>query len=179
MAFVAAVVLSVAVRRALQLPAAEFESPAPSAEAVSATLDLECVKNARRLVRWPATGLGAIGLSVYVVAGCFFGLGYWPASWPVALGLCGLLVLNYVIILGSSRMRQLQDYRMAVLAAIVCLVFSLPGLPLAVFPIWALMVLYRPDVRAAFDDVARKASSESAASPANPTSASVRRPGVT
>jgi tRNA A-37 threonylcarbamoyl transferase component Bud32 len=181
MAFVATVVLTVAVQQALRLPAAEFESLAPSAKASSETLDLERVKSARRLVRWPATGLSAIGLSYFVAAGCFFGFAHWPANWQDALGVCGVLaiiVINYVIILGASRMRQLRDYRMAVLAAIVCLVFSLPGLPLAAFPIWALMVLYRPDVRAAFKDMARKGASEPAAPPASASSVSVPRAGV-
>ena len=67
---------------------------------------------------------------------------------------------------------------MAVLAAIVSLVVGLPGLPLAAFPIWALMVLYRPDVRAAFNDVARKGASVPAATPASTSSASVPRAGV-
>jgi len=67
---------------------------------------------------------------------------------------------------------------MAVLAAIVSLVIGLPGLPLAAFPIWALMVLYRPDVRAAFKDVARKGASEPAAPPASTSSVSVPRLGI-
>jgi uncharacterized membrane protein len=132
-------------------------------------------------VKWPATGLLAIGLCLLVVAGCFFGSAHWPANWQDALGLCGglaIIVINYVIILGAWRMRQLQDYRMAVLAAIVSLVVALPGLPLAAFPIWALMVLYRPDVRAAFKDVARKGASAPAATPASSSSVSVPRLGV-
>jgi hypothetical protein len=169
MAFVCTLVLGVAVRLALVLPADEVESPAASIKAADGEPPPpERVKNARRLVKWPATGLMAIGLWYLVVAGVLFGFGYWPASWPAswqdALGLCCLLALlvidYYVIILGSWRMRQLQDYRMAVLAAIVSLVVALPGLPLAAFPIWALMVLYQPDVRAAFEDVARKGTSE-------------------
>jgi hypothetical protein len=159
MTFVAGFVLSVAVWRALLLPADEFESPAPSAKAASETLDLERAKNARRLLRWPATGLSAIGLCFPAAAACFFAFGQWRATWQGALVLFCMLGMSYVIILGSWRMRQLQDYRMAVLAAIVSLVFALPGLPLAAFPIWALMVLYRPDVRAAFHDTARKGGS--------------------
>ncbi|MCX6903976.1 MAG: serine/threonine-protein kinase, partial [Verrucomicrobia bacterium] len=134
------------------MPVRSSAGEPPSVKAAaSESPDLERVQNARRLVRWPATGLMAIGL---------------------------IIVINYVIILGASRMRQLQDYRMAVLAAIVCLIFSLPGLPLAVFPIWALMVLYRPDVRAAFKDVARKGASAPAATPPTTGSASVPRLGV-
>jgi predicted Ser/Thr protein kinase len=178
MAFVAAVVLSVAVRRALLLPADEFESSAPSAKAAGETPDLQRVENARHLLRWPATGLMAIGLCFPVVAGCFFAFGYWPANWQGALVLCCVLVLNYVIILGSWRMRQVHDYRMAVLAAILCLVIALPGLPLAVFPIWALMVLYRPDVRAAFDDVRRTGASAPPGTPAHTNAAPVARSGV-
>ncbi len=49
-------------------------------------------------------------------------------------------------------MRQLKTYRVAVLGAITGLLVAFPALPLAAFPIWALMVLHRPDVRAAFND---------------------------
>jgi len=102
MAFVAGVVLSVAVREALLLPADEFESPAPSVKAASETLDLDRVKNARRLVRWPATGLTAIGLSYFVAAGCFFGFAHWPANWQDALGVCGVLAIISVTICCST-----------------------------------------------------------------------------
>ena len=178
MAFFYASVLGVAVRRALLLPADEFESPAATAKAASETLDLERVKNARRLVKWPATGLTAIGLCFLVAAGCFLGFGYWPTNWQGALVLCCMGVIDYVILLGSWKMRRLQDYRLAVLAAIVSLVVASPGLPLAAFPIWALMVLYRPDVRATFHDVARKGASAPAATPASTTSAPGPRSGV-
>jgi serine/threonine protein kinase len=145
-------------------PPGETGPPTPTdsgwqAENAGGFAHLERVKNARRLVRWPATGLMAIGLCFPAAAACFFALGQWPANWQDALVLFCVLGISYVIILGSWRMRQLQDYRMAVLAAIVSLVVTLPGLPLAAFPIWALMVLYRPDVRAAFNDTARKGAS--------------------
>jgi predicted Ser/Thr protein kinase len=140
-----------------------FESTAAPAATIKAAAGapphLERVENARRLVRWPATGLMAIGLCFPVVAGFFFAFGHWPANWQDALGFCCMGVIDYVILLGSWKMRRLQDYRLAVLAAIVSLVITLPGLPLAAFPIWALMVLYRPDVRAAFCEVARRTAS--------------------
>ncbi len=135
----------------------------------------ERVRTARRLVRWPATGLMAIGLCFPVVAACFFAYGQWPANWQDALGICCVLVIDYVILLGSWQMRRLKSYRLAVLAAIVSLVI---GFPLAVFPIWALMVLYRPDVRAAFGDVAREGASKPAATPASASSALVSHAGV-
>ena len=154
-------------------------APAASSKAAAGEpAQPERVKNALRLVRWPATGLMAIGLSFLVVAGCFFAFGHRPANWPDALVFCCMGMIDYVILLGSWKMRRLQNYRLAVLAAIVSLVVALPGFALAAFPIWALMVLYRPDVRAAFDDVARKGASEPAATPASTSSASVPRPGA-
>ena len=159
-----------------------FGSTAAPAASIKAAAgeppQLERVKDARRLVRWPATGLMAIGLCFPVAAGFFFAFGHWPANWQDALGFCCMGVLDYVILFGSWKMRRLQDYRLAVLAAILCLVVALPGLPLAVFPIWALMVLYRPDVRAAFKDVARKGASAPAGTPPTTGSASVPSLGV-
>jgi hypothetical protein len=68
-------------------------------------------------------------------------------------GVVSTLVLGSVIIMGSLRMRQLENYRVAATGAIAGIIVALPALPLALFPVWALMVLYRPDVRAAFSVV--------------------------
>jgi hypothetical protein len=139
---------------------------------------IELVTNARHLVRWPATGLMAIGLCFPVVAACFFAYGHWPSNWQDVLVLCSVFVIDYVILLGSWKMRRLENYRLCVLAAIVSLVIGLPALLLAAFPIWALMVLYRPDVRAAFHEGARKGAAAPAATPAHTSSVSVPRSGI-
>jgi tRNA A-37 threonylcarbamoyl transferase component Bud32 len=153
LAFVAAMILTIVVRSALRMTEEEFARPDRRAiTVVNETTDPAHIEMARQRVQWPATGLLAIGLCFPVVLGCFVYFGYWPGNWQGAFALGCALTLGYTIILGSHRMRQLKTYRVAVLGAITGLLVTFPALPLAAFPIWALMVLHRPDVRAAFND---------------------------
>jgi predicted Zn finger-like uncharacterized protein len=77
-----------------------------------------------------------------------------PIAWTFTLVLLGILVLmSFLATLGSLRMLQLRNYGLALVASIASLANFGPcccpvGLP---FGIWALVVLLRPDVRAAFE----------------------------
>jgi hypothetical protein len=61
------------------------------------------------------------------------------------------LVIGVVVLVGAARMRSLRSYEFAVIACIAAMLPCSPsfviGLPLG---LWALMVLRRPDVKAAF-----------------------------
>ncbi len=63
-----------------------------------------------------------------------------------------LLLMNVVTVVGALKMRRLESYSMARVAAILAVIpctsaCYLLGVP---FGIWALMVLARPEVRSAF-----------------------------
>jgi hypothetical protein len=95
------------------------------------------------------------------------------------LPLLAMLFVTVVIIAGARLMGRVANHGLAITASVLAILVppgAVVGLP---FGIWSLIVLYRPDVRAAFEDVARKAASEPSATPAHTSSASVPRPGVT
>jgi hypothetical protein len=128
---------------------------------VGATPAPEVTEELLRQVRRPAVGLFAVGVANWVVIPLVAApLLYLSAlrqgeSGPrPALMLALLLsafVLSGIVFVGSLRMMRLQSYGLAVAAAILAMVVT-PG-NLIGFPIgiWALVVLLRPEVRAAFD----------------------------
>lgn len=111
---------------------------------------------ARELLKWPAAGILGIGLCFPVVAVLYLAFGQSSVGFPGIFGIPYAIGMGLVIISGASQMQKLQNYRMARLAAILSLIVALPALPLAAFPIWGLLVLHRPDVRAAFTDMRRR-----------------------
>jgi hypothetical protein len=120
-------------------------------------------------VRRPATGMivgAAINVAfLFVILGIFLafysGVEYAVGILAMSLGAIGTGVL---IIVGAWQMMRLRSYRLAVAASALSFVAaagSLLVMPLALgsllglpFGIWALVVLLRPDVRAAFASAA-------------------------
>jgi len=112
-------------------------------------------------VRQPAVGLFVVGVANWVLIPlivmpfAWYGLS-WRGLPPLdpALGVGLLLapfVLSGVVFVAALRMMRLQSYGLAIAAAILAMIVT-PG-NLVGFPIgiWALVVLLRPEVRAAFD----------------------------
>ena len=67
------------------------------------------------------------------------------------MGIVGIIV-GIVVLVGAMKMRKLQSYNFAMTAAIISMIpcvspCCLLGLP---FGIWALIVLLKPEVKAAF-----------------------------
>jgi hypothetical protein len=62
------------------------------------------------------------------------------------------LILGGVIIMGSLKMMKLQNHKMAMTAAVLCMIPCVsPCCPLTIaFGIWAMVVLNKPEVKAAF-----------------------------
>ncbi|MGE6761154.1 hypothetical protein ACQKGO_24265 [Corallococcus interemptor] len=62
------------------------------------------------------------------------------------------LIVSAVVILGAWKMKNLQSYGLAMTAAILCVIPCCgPCCGLGIIPgVWALIVLNRPDVKAAF-----------------------------
>jgi hypothetical protein len=125
------------------------------------------------------SGIGQIAgtaLLAAVVASMLLDLG---GSWEIALGVALLLVLlvglavGVIVVIGGSRMRKLQNYRFcrrcSVLAMLPLGFGFVLGLP---FGVWALLVLRRPDVKAALPGTRNCPSGESLAH----TRCAVRRP---
>ena len=68
----------------------------------------------------------------------------------IVIGLSSL-VLGSVLVIGATRMRDLQSYRVPVSAAIVAILPLAPGFPISLpFGIWALILLSRRDVQTVF-----------------------------
>jgi serine/threonine protein kinase len=137
--------------------------------------DEQALVNARRLVEVPAIGLvlagclnlllvivmvGLAGVSMFHVRSFSSLVAPGPAmvmnpiasresvlSTLIVLPLC---ICTFFIILGGLRMRNLRNYNLAVAASILAMITPgmLLGLP---FGIWALIVLTRQEVRAAFE----------------------------
>ena len=97
-----------------------------------------------------------VGLALFVAAGG-------EQGWVMALvGLLGLVsaVPGVVVLVGALKMRGLTDYRFCRGSAIVAMLPLGAGFPLGLpFGIWALLVLRRPDVHAAFTGSANHGSS--------------------
>jgi hypothetical protein len=65
---------------------------------------------------------------------------------------CGLvLVLGAIVLFGAIKMKQLENYGLAMTASIIamlpCSLCCLAGLPIG---IWSLVILSKPEVKAAF-----------------------------
>jgi hypothetical protein len=70
---------------------------------------------------------------------------------PVLVGLAAYLLIGIAMIVGAVRMLRLQSYGWATTASILALLPCSPAGVLGVaMGIWSLIVLSRPDVRAAF-----------------------------
>lgn len=129
----------------------------------------------RARVSGPATGLivtGVLGMALHVLLVFdnlmnigLFALGDRPREIPfeitpqiaVIAGAVGI-VLSIVVLLGAVKMKNLENYGLAMTASIIALVpctspFCLLGFP---FGIWALVVLCDEPVRAAFGTPARR-----------------------
>ena len=138
------------------------DTPPPTDEAMRA--------NAQRLVTAPAVGLiisGCLNLLGMAALALVAGVGFASIPFHImqpsppfmlpyrGLLLSGLVVLllfpiSLLIILGGLRMRILRNYGFAVAASILAIIAS-PGLLGLPFGIWALIVLSRQEVRAAFE----------------------------
>ena len=78
-----------------------------------------------------------------------------PVVLQSGLGIVGAIIAiikGILILLGATKMRNLQNYGFAMTAAIIAMVPCISpccvlGLP---FGIWALIVLMKPEVKAAF-----------------------------
>jgi len=92
-------------------------------------------------------GLGAVG------GGQNQGAAMMQGAAGVAGAIFGLC-LGVVILLGAMKMMKLQNYGMAMAASIIamltCSICCLMGLPVG---IWSLVVLMKPEVKAAFNRV--------------------------
>jgi len=129
-------------------------------------------EGARAQLTGPATALMVIALLHLVFGGLmllgrslrfsgpFIPSGRFPGEmWTVFMGgAAGLfselfgLATSVIVLVGAIKMQRLENHSLAVVASILALLpFTSPccvlGLP---FGIWSLVVLYRPDVRAAF-----------------------------
>lgn len=140
--------------------------PANSAEAETSppTLNDQALAAVKTQVKAPASGVFLAGcLNLAVIAAVLLTSIAVPgvessqraSTQFFLLPLVAVLFIIAVIIAGGSRMKRLASYRLAVTASILSILLppgALIGLP---FGIWALVVLHRPDVRAAFDEAAR------------------------
>lgn len=62
------------------------------------------------------------------------------------------LVISGVIMLGVNKMRRLESYGLAVTASVLAMLPCHPGFIIGLpIGLWTLMVLLRPEVRAAFE----------------------------
>jgi len=139
-----------------------------------------------RQVRGPAIGLFAVGVANWLVAmpvtlvvvplvASRHGLSGLPPPWVVAAVLVAPFVFTGIAIVAALRMMRLQSYGLAVTAAVLSMVAApanLVGFPIAV---WALVVLLRREVRAAFREVrAGRPPPASVVSPADRRGAGAR-----
>lgn len=125
--------------------------------------DRELIESARQQVRGPAIGLivggciaPVVGLPLALVALIRPSLVDSPTGFFWMPGLLVVLfwesLLGLFLIIGAQKMRHLESYGFAMVAAILAVLPILRPLYLVSLPmgIWALIVLTRPDVKAAF-----------------------------
>ncbi len=123
---------------------ARFQAPQPVAEGFA--------ESVRGRLKTPAMGLRIASIVNLAATLTFMVLmGFWgPSVAQIVIASCSL-GLGIVLLVGSTRMRDLQSYPIALTAALAALLPLAPGfvvsLPLGV---WALLVLLRPDVKSAF-----------------------------
>ncbi len=129
------------------------------------TADFESLVRSRLKV--PAIGLRVAGIVnllatlsivlIFVLVAGSEGLGI-EGDWAERVALLGLmialcrLVLGIILLIGATRMLDLQSYRIAMFAAVVAVLPGAVGFPISLpFGVWALTVLLsRRDVRTAF-----------------------------
>jgi len=150
---------------AAAVAAAHSQAP-PKAVAESSRRPFADLKDIRRRLRVPAIGLIIGGLiSCFGIPIVFGGLILFnwldfagSPAWYVGIPgfgeiimLIGSVIVGLIIIIGASGMRRLSFYGLAVTAGIVALLPCHPGSLITLpFGIWALVVLSRIDVQAAF-----------------------------
>jgi predicted Ser/Thr protein kinase len=133
-------------------------NPSPRPGASTAGVDLETV---RRQLHLPAIGIMASAVVngafvplviLWIVQGRFYpGLDA-PLFVGIAL-LCSCPVASVFALTGAGKMRRLENARLAVMGAIASILPFTPGFVVGLhFGIWALVVLSRADVLAAFKD---------------------------
>jgi hypothetical protein len=137
------------------LPPANL-SPRPGASA--ADVDLESV---RRQLHLPAIGITASAIVngafvplviLWIVQGRFYPGLQAPIFVGIAL-LCSCPVASVFALTGAGKMRRLENLKLAVIGAIASILPFTPGFVVGLpFGIWALVVLSRADVLAAFKD---------------------------
>ncbi len=126
-------------------------SPLVPGERPTSAADEKTIEQVRRQVHGPALGLlitGILNLVAYVVL-VALGAGYMPLVPLIAVAVPVLLDL-VVMILAARNMKRLKAYPLAIIASILAMLIfpgNVIGLPIG---IWSLIVLSRPDVRAAF-----------------------------
>ena len=108
-------------------------------------------------VKGPALGLLATAIVNWILVLVPISIGLWlslsakPPPGPVwlviAAAVTWLILLTSLITVGSLKMKRLESYGWAMTASIVAICGGAIGLP---FGIWALVVLIRPEVKAAF-----------------------------
>jgi hypothetical protein len=146
-------------RRVILLPRPHQDHDGPSETALEA---------ARDRVQWPAIGLLITGI-IQCAGTLFILIGTTTASLGLPADIPGTglsifhvmqataLVFGVIIIVGAAKMTQLKSHSLARLASDLALLPCGPawlvGLPMGV---WSLVVLNRPDVKAAFEANQRK-----------------------
>lgn len=132
-----------------------FSSPIPVTSASDGNLE-----SARRQLHLPAFGImlsgivncGFVPLIVFWIVHFRF---YPSLQAPIFAGialLCSCSAVSVLALIGAGKMRRLEDSSAATVGAIASMMPITPGFVLGLpFGIWALVVLGRPDVAAAFE----------------------------
>jgi hypothetical protein len=132
-------------------------APPPLAHKANETHELSALQDVLRQVKGPSAGLSvtailnwlAIPLIVLLVAAV--AKQGWPRGvMPLMLIPISALVLSGLMLVGAIKMRRLEGWTMALVSAVLAVLVTpgnVVGLPVG---IWALIVLLRPEVRAAF-----------------------------
>ncbi len=158
------------------------ETPAPSVPG-GAAARAPTTGAAQLEVRGPAAGLLITGILCWItVPAIAAALWLGPRMGVAITAVAGFatpvaaLIFSVLMIVGAFRMRRLEAYGLAKTAAILAIVVSpgnLVGLPIG---IWALIVLARPEVRAAFRARSSGAALPSALTDGSPPAAARTAP---
>lgn len=71
----------------------------------------------------------------------------WLGTFAMVVAPLAILIISSVVIFAALKMQRLENYSWAIAGSILAILFGAIGLPIG---IWALVVLVRPEVRAAF-----------------------------
>lgn len=149
--------------------------PAPST-------DDDAQQPARQLVQGPAVGLLVTGMLNWLTVPLFaIVMAYWTLSFasgpmmivvPLIVALLASLFFSSFVIFAALKMKQLEAYRLAIVASILAILISPSNMIGLAIGIWSLVVLSRADVQAAFARRERKKA------PSRPASSTERRLGT-